>query len=370
MLQSINRRLFACLLGLTLFAGGCASDAMVIDNARSMHSKLEPAVMSDPVLDGYVQSIGDRIVAVAREMRQTDTDRSGGDDSWMFNDVRFHLVNSQTMNAFTTGGQHVYLYTELFRACRTEDEFAAVVAHEFAHIYCRHVHNSINRGITIQALSVGAAIGAAALAEDDNAYLATGIAGVAIIGGQLVGLSYSRDDEDEADKVGFRFYVRAGWDPEQFAGFFQTMVDQGQDSGPNLLSSHPRLSDRVAAARRRAAELPPSAAQYRRPNLASPARFKQLQQRSIEIGKRMPSDQSLEEAQTLLAAFPSCVSPKEAPEQAEARRELLYEYGTPAQQEALRREEQQRQSAPPSSQAPAGSDPVNRSRPSRPDRPS
>lgn len=330
------------VLAILVLSLGCASDRMVIDNANQMHGQLTPAVIQDPTLSGYVQTLGDRVIAVARELDRADPGSkghtSGESNEWMFSGIQFHLVNSETLNAFTTGGKHVYLYTELFRQCKTEDEFAAVVAHEYAHIYCRHVHNSYNRAITVQAVALGAALAASQM-EDQN--VAMGIAGLAVIGGQLVALSFNRDDEDEADAEGFRFYVRAGWDPQQFGGFFQTMIDQGHDSGPNILSSHPKLSDRVVNARKRAAALPPVAVQWRSRNTASPRQFKLLQDRALQVGKTMPSDKSLEAAQTILAAFPSCVSPQETPEQARARQELLYAYGTPEQQEEVRRQQEQ-----------------------------
>lgn len=340
----LRRTGLLALLALFSLSLGCASDRMVIDNANQMHGQLQPAVMEDPVLSGYVQTLGDRVIAVARELDRSDPGSkghtSGENNQWMFSGIRFHLVNSKTLNAFTTGGKHVYLYTELFRSCKTEDEFAAVVAHEYAHIYCRHVHNSYNRAITVQAVALGAALAASQI-EDQS--LALGIAGLAVVGGQLVALDFNREDEDEADAEGFRFYVRAGWDPQQFAGFFQTMIDQGNDSGPVILSSHPSLSSRVEKARKRAAALPPVARQWQSRNTASPRQFQLLQARAEQVGRTMPTDESLEQAQTLLAAFPSCVSPQQTPEQLRARDQLLLNYGTPEQQQAVKQQQARRQ---------------------------
>ena len=53
----------------------------------------------------------------------TDEDRD-----WMFSKkMEFHFVNSKTLNAFTTGGEHMYIYNELFKQCKSEDELAAVM---------------------------------------------------------------------------------------------------------------------------------------------------------------------------------------------------------------------------------------------------
>ena len=119
-------------VGLFLLLGslvGCATDKQVIAQASDAHREINPAVVTDPVLDRYIQSIGDRVVDTAREMHQQGFGPSAHkseDSEWMFKEIQFHLVNSPTLNAFTTGGQHVYLYSELFTTSKTEDEFAAV----------------------------------------------------------------------------------------------------------------------------------------------------------------------------------------------------------------------------------------------------
>lgn len=307
---------------------GCASDKAVIAQAAEAHKEIQPAVIEDPQLAAYVQKVGDRVVDVARQLSRQGFGQKGGEDnSWMFQDIRFHLVNSKTLNAFTTGGQHVYLYSELMRNCATEDEFAAVVGHEFAHIYRRHVHNGMNRQYAILGVAAAAAAGGAVIADEKNrATWAGGAGGLALVGGQLIGLGYSRGDEADADHYGFEFYIRAGWDPQQFGNFFKTLADKGGDSGPGFLSSHPTLSSRVEAAKKRAANLPEGAEQWRRPNVVSQAEFDRLKQRTVAVGARMPSDASLEQAQRVLAAFPSCLAPQETPAQAKARRELLQEY--------------------------------------------
>ena len=88
----------------------------------------------------------------------------GGDNAWMFSDeMRFHFVNSKTLNAFTTGGNHMYIYTALFQQCESEDELAAVVAHEYAHVYCRHVQQGMNRQYAILGAAAGAGVAGAAI---------------------------------------------------------------------------------------------------------------------------------------------------------------------------------------------------------------
>ncbi len=329
-MNTLCRGVVLCILVCVGATGlGCASDKAVISQANQAHSGLQPAVVEDPVLSGYIQEVGNRIIDSAAELsRQGYGSHGSQDNAWMFSkDMRFHFVNSETMNAFTTGGEHMYIYTALFQNCKTEDELAAVMAHEFAHIYGRHVHKGMNRQYAI--LGAAAAAGAAGYAAGGDQkgmeYAGMG-AGAAMLAGQFVGMGFGRKDEDEADKLGFAFYTRAGWDPSKFDDFFQSMIDKGMDKGPEMLSGHPALSSRVEAAKERAAALPPEAKQWQQPPVAGPKRFEELQQRSVKVGKTMPSDKTLEGAQELLAALPrSCLTPAVQPDQQKAEQQVLME---------------------------------------------
>lgn len=137
--------------------------------------------------------------------------------------------------------------------------------------------------------------------------------------GTFIGMGFTREDESQADQLGFTFYTHAGWDPARFADFFKFMIAQGFDTTPALLSDHPTLASRVEAIGKWVKELPPEAAQWRKPPVASPEQFRQLQQRAAQLAKTTPDDSGLQQAQALLNAFPSCVAAVETPKQKEAR---------------------------------------------------
>jgi predicted Zn-dependent protease len=307
-------------------AVGCASDKQIIAQAANAHQEINPAVITDPALDKYIQTIGDRLVSTARELHSQGYGpkaHKSQDSEWMFSDIQFHLVNSPTLNAFTTGGQHVYLYSELFITAKTEDEFAAVVAHEFAHIYGRHVQKGTDRQYAVFGAAAAAAVGGAVLAGEDNRTTGALVGGGAgLAAGQFIGMGFTRGDEDEADKLGFTFYTRTGYDPARFGDFFQQMIDKGYDTTPEIASSHPKLSNRVENAKRRASELPPNAKQWRRPNVATSAQFADFQARAKKYQKTKPTDKTLQAAQLMLAAFPSCVAPIDQPSQIDARTKI------------------------------------------------
>jgi predicted Zn-dependent protease len=308
---------------------GCATDRQVIGQANNVHGQLKPAVMNDPELATYLQQVGDRIINTAKELDRQGygpkSHKSEGSD-WMFGkDMKFHFVNSKTLNAFTTGGEHMYIYTQLFEECQTEDELAAVMAHEYGHVYARHVAKGMDRQMTLMGLAVGAgAAGYAYGGKEHGAQYAALAAGATGGLGQFMVMGYTRKDEAEADKLGFDFYTRGGWDPNKFDDFFQHMIDKGLDATPAMASDHPTLKSRVEVAQKRVKELPPAAAQWRKPPIADTAKFRQLQQRAVAVGKTVPSDQTLANSQQLLKALPrSCIMPYDPPDEIEARQQIV-----------------------------------------------
>lgn len=324
-------RIVRCVVLLPFLApwlAGCASDSSVISQATQFHGGIEPAVFEDQRIASYMQQVGDRIIAVAREMDGQGIGpkaHKSEDSKWMFGkNMKFHLVNSKTLNAFTTGGEHMYIYVGLAELCRDEDEMAAVMAHEFAHIYGRHVQKGMNRQMAI--LGGAAALGAAGYAaggKDHGGEYAAAFAGAGLVAGQFIGMGFTRGDEAEADEYGFQFYVRAGWDPKKFPAFFQTMIDKGYDKTPEMLSDHPSLANRVKQAKQWIAQLPPHASQWRLPPVASQAQYQQVLSLARDLGKHMKTDETLSGAQELLAAMPrSCWVPMVTEDEKQARARL------------------------------------------------
>jgi predicted Zn-dependent protease len=292
--------------------------------AEGAQQELKPAVMEDAQLQAYLQKVGERIIQTAMAMDKEgfgpeSHTKSTEDNAWMFSDkMRFYLVNSKTLNAFTTGGDYMYVYNELFLNCKSEDELAAVMAHEYAHVYARHVKSGMDRqvgqnvGTGVVAVGTGVVsllLGGGLSSSVSNAQTAGSAASKA---GKFVGMGFTRGDEDEADSVGFAFYTRAGWDPHHFADFFKHMIAAGYDKTPEMMSDHPKLANRVANTDKRVAQLPADAGKYRKPPIADVQQFAALQQRSAQLARSMPNDQTMQKAQAMLASFPSCVSPQDA----------------------------------------------------------
>jgi predicted Zn-dependent protease len=320
---------FATLFFL-LFVGGCVvPDSQVISNANQFQTQLKPAEISDPQLASYLQEVGDRIVNAAKQL---DAEHVGppahfkSDNAWMFsNQMKFYFVNSKTVNAFTTGGTQMYVYNALFQMCKSEEELAAVMAHEYAHVYCRHVAKGQSRQLATLGLAAiaGGAAGYALGGKEHGAEYAAAGAGVGAAGGQFINMGFTRGDEEQADEYGFKFYTRAGWDPRHFADFFKAMIAAGYDKTPEYLSDHPTLKNRVDHINQWIKNLGPNVDQYVKGPIADASRFQDLQARANQVAKNTPDDTKIQNSQQLAAALPhSCVMPAE-PEESKAARQAI-----------------------------------------------
>src|SRR5882672_12870269 len=138
------------LLILLALVAGCGArtspgDQSLIAQADALHRAFAPAIVNDPPLRGYLQQISARLLAAARDVaKEQSLAQSGDGNDWMFSrDVQFHVAQCGVPNAFTTGGNHVYVLVGALERCQSEDELAAAFAHAYTHTLLRHIqHNN------------------------------------------------------------------------------------------------------------------------------------------------------------------------------------------------------------------------------------
>lgn len=155
-------------------------------------------------------------------------------DKWNY---RFRVVESKDINAFALPGGNMFIFTGLLDRIKSNDELAAVTAHEIAHVrgehWARQVADQQKRE-----LGLGLLLGLA------KANRTTGqITGLL---NSLYTLKYSRDDEYNADSNGLKNMDAAGFDPQGMIKLFQTLQNaSGGGGGPEFLSTHPLSKDRI-----------------------------------------------------------------------------------------------------------------------------
>ena len=193
----------------------------------------DPSYLDDPEVASYLNRLGGRLAANADNSRQA---------------FEFFALRDSTLNAFAMPGGFIGVDTGLILAAQTESELAAVLSHEISHVTQHHIARSIanqSQGAIINMVAMALAI----LASRSNPDAAIG----AVVAGQAAGiqsqLSYSRDFEREADRVGLDLLDRSNMDVRGMGNFFERLQKSGRvydNNAPSYLRTHPLTTERIA----------------------------------------------------------------------------------------------------------------------------
>ncbi|NRH26571.1 M48 family metalloprotease [Pseudomonas sp. MS19] len=197
--------------------------------------------LSDPQLKDFVESSVYRL----SETSQVQDRR-----------LEFVLLNSPQINAFAAPGGIIGVNGGLFLYAKTEAEYASVLAHELAHLSQRHFARGVEAQQRMQ-LPVMAAMLAGIVAAAAGA----GDAGIAAIAStQAAAIQeqqrFSRQNEQEADRIGLLNLERAGYDPLAMPQMFESLMRQYRYDRmpPEFLLTHPVTESRIADTRNRAVQ--------------------------------------------------------------------------------------------------------------------
>ena len=169
-------------------------------------------------------------------------------------EYRARVVNAADLNAFSLPGGFLYVNRGLIEAVRNEGELAGVLAHEMAHVAQRHGTSQVSKAYGAQ-LGVGLLAGLLG-GRDHRLGLAEQVVGG--LGLNALFMKFSRNAENEADRVGAQMMSRAGYDPMAMASFFDLLAaEQRRNPGAvsQFFSSHPAPRDRAANIRAQSARL-------------------------------------------------------------------------------------------------------------------
>lgn len=155
----------------------------------------------------------------------------------------FRVVNDNSLNAFALPGGFVYVNRGAINAARSEDELAAVLAHEIAHVSLRHGTNQASKAYLAQA---GLGLVGGLLGNRGNGGLGQAIGMIGGFGLNTLFLKNSRSAEQQADSLGMQMLRRAGYNPRGMIAFLQRIQSHSGGGGAEFLSSHPNPSNRIA----------------------------------------------------------------------------------------------------------------------------
>jgi predicted Zn-dependent protease len=165
------------------------------------------------------------------------------------------IVDTTDLNAFSLPGGFVYLNRALMEFAQNEAEMMGVLAHEVGHVVGRHAANNVCRENTAGSLVSEAS--RVLFGDDAPAQLAKQIGSPVVA---LALLKYSRDQESEADLLGFYNMQRAGWDPHGMTTFFKRIDDSPEElqSVLSLGSDHPASAERAEQIASEMRQFPPA----------------------------------------------------------------------------------------------------------------
>lgn len=196
-----------------------------------------------PIYD-YLNSMERRLMQAAKRLQLGGANAQGS----AAYDYEVFAVKDPSINAFALPGGFIGFHTGLLVTAETDSEVASVMGHEIGHVLQRHLARSLERQGTNSIIAL-AGIVLGALAASSNPGAAAGL----ITGGQALAiqnqLSYSRDAEREADRIGFQILQASGYDVNGAPAFFQRLQKAYgiMDSGvPGYLRTHPLTTDRIA----------------------------------------------------------------------------------------------------------------------------
>lgn len=209
-------------------------------------------VLDDPLVNDWLQGVGDRLVANSARASQHFT---------------FFIMRSRQINAFATLGGYVGVNVGLILIADDEDELAGVMAHEVSHVTQNHILRSVEKSKQ-DTLPIALAMLAAVLIaqkaggnSSNDATQAALAAGTGLIAQQQI--NFTRANETEADRIGIQTLARSGYDPMAMANFFSrlqsaTRADTGSDNpykAPDFLQDHPVTTTRISEATERARQI-------------------------------------------------------------------------------------------------------------------
>ncbi len=198
------------------------------------------AYLNDPEVNAYLNELGQRILAANPGIRER---------------FEFFAVADPGINAFAMPGGFIGVNMGLVLLTQSESELAGVLAHEMSHVTQKHYARMMDDQRKNAWMGIAGLAAAVLAAKSGKGDVAQG----ALIGSQAAMvqnyLNFSRDNEREADRIGFQYLSRAQFDPAAMGTFMERLQRSSSlnDTGivPGYMRTHPITAERIADAQDR-----------------------------------------------------------------------------------------------------------------------
>jgi predicted Zn-dependent protease len=223
------------ILAIIFQANVCLAEFTIEDErkvGKEFFDKLEEheLLLKNKVLNDYITEIGTLVLA--------QTSRTPFD-------FKFSIVDSSAINAFATPGGYIYINKGLIMAAESEAQLAGVIAHEIGHANARHVASIIQKSKRMNIAAMAAVL--AGLFLGGGGETTAAIAAFSMAGASTMTLRYMRQHEEEADRMGIEYLVRAGYCPTAMIDFLKIMKQHEflSKTMPSYMQTHPGTDDRI-----------------------------------------------------------------------------------------------------------------------------
>jgi len=214
-------------------------DAMGIQSFEQM--KQDSPISDDKNIQQYVNCIANKIIPHVKQNPKPS--------AW-----EVVVFDDDQANAFALPGYKIGVYTGLLKYAKNQDQLAAVMGHEVAHVIAEHGNERVSNQMATEAgLSIAAVL--LGTEQDDNTALI--MAGLGLGAQYGVILPFSRSHESEADLIGLDLMARAGFNPQESVSLWQNMAQSGL-SPPEFMSTHPSSDTRIKQLRERIPQVLPA----------------------------------------------------------------------------------------------------------------
>ncbi|VEN74839.1 conserved exported hypothetical protein [Candidatus Desulfarcum epimagneticum] len=191
-------------------------------------------IIDDPFIADYISGTGNKILSTFPKKAF---------------DYHFYVIKENSYNAFAMPAGHIFINSGLIAAMENENELAGILSHEIAHVQLRHISQSIERGSKVSLLTAAGLLAGIFLGPGMGAAASNALAVGSLAAGHSIMLAHSREHEVQADQIGLKYLMKAGYSGAGLLTILKKMRDKtwfGPDHIPVYLTTHPAVKDRMA----------------------------------------------------------------------------------------------------------------------------